>query len=91
MENKTVTVELKNNLLLRGELVAVDQYLNIKLNDVEVVEKDKYPQLLSVKRCFIRGSVVRYVMMAKSDIDTELLQDSCRRENKKEETGTKTQ
>ena len=47
MENKTVTVELKNNLLLRGELVAVDQYLNIKLNDVEVVEKDKYPQLVS--------------------------------------------
>lgn len=44
---------------------------------------------LSVKRCFIRGSVVRYVMMAKKDIDTELLQDSCRRENKKEESTNK--
>lgn len=46
MENKIVTVELKNNLLLRGQLIAVDQYLNIKLNEVEVVEKDKYPQLV---------------------------------------------
>lgn len=46
MEGKIVTVELKNNLLLRGILVAVDQYLNIKLENVEVVEKNKYPQLV---------------------------------------------
>ena len=40
----------------------------------------------SVKNCFIRGSVVRYVQIPKSEVDTELLQDSTRieaREQKK--------
>lgn len=34
----------------------------------------------AVKNCFIRGSVVRYVMMDKGDVDTDLLQDATRRE-----------
>ena len=29
---KQITVELKNDLEIRGTLVSVDQYLNIKLN-----------------------------------------------------------
>ena len=39
---------------------------------------------LSVKNCFIRGSVVRQVQVPKGDIDVELLQDAARREAKKE-------
>ena len=35
------------------------QYLNIKLTDISVTDPDKYPHMLSVKNCFIRGSVVR--------------------------------
>ena len=46
LEGKQVTVELKNNLRLTGVLVAVDQYLNIKLDSVEVVDKERYPQLV---------------------------------------------
>lgn len=41
---------------------------------------------MSVKNCFIRGSVVRYVLLPASEVDTELLQDSTRieaREQKK--------
>jgi small nuclear ribonucleoprotein (snRNP)-like protein len=44
---KTVTVELKNDLALRGELHSVDQYLNIKLLDIEVVDAERFPQLVS--------------------------------------------
>ena len=56
---KEVAVELKNDIVLTGILLSVDQYLNIKLSNVAVVDVDKYPQLVSIKNCFIRGSVVR--------------------------------
>lgn len=46
-----------------------------------MVNKDKYPQLTSLKNCFIRGSVVRYVQINPDDVDTELLQDATRKEN----------
>lgn len=35
---------------------------------------------LSVKNCFIRGSVVRYVQLPVDEVDTQLLQDAARRE-----------
>jgi len=41
-----VTVELKNDVQLRGTLKSVDQYLNIKLDDIQVVEELKYPHLV---------------------------------------------
>ena len=56
---KDVVVELKNDLSLHGTLHSVDQYLNIKLTDISVTDPDKYPHMLAVKNCFIRGSVVR--------------------------------
>ena len=34
----------------------------------------------SVKNCFIRGSVIRYVQVPKSVVDTDLLQDAARKE-----------
>merc|ERR1711990_70179 len=77
---KSVVVELKNDLAIRGTLHSVDQYLNIKLNDIGVVDELAYPHLISVKNCFIRGSVVRYVRLPKADIDFDLLQDSTRKE-----------
>ena len=104
----------------------MDQYLNIKLSDVSVVDAEKFPQLvrrfsfellsyvrasfcrscvfdplllsipipldltnhppfffvvkLSIKNCFIRGSVVRFVQIHASEVDTDLLQDAARRE-----------
>jgi len=76
---KLVIVELKNDLALRGILVSVDQYLNIKLTKMTVVDPKKYPHLVSVNNCFIRGSVVRYIQLPKEDVDTQLLQDSTRR------------
>lgn len=48
--NHEVTVELKNDISIRGTLKSVDQYLNIKLDDISVVEELKYPHLVSATR-----------------------------------------
>ncbi|GJS71218.1 Sm-like protein LSM2 [Tanacetum coccineum] len=128
---REVTVELKNDLAIRGTLHSVDQYLNIKLENTRVVDQDKgvrisqtlenpslgyfvfyttttYPippergigevecrhtlpqdkpgppagasVQLSVRNCFIRGSVVRYVQLPPEGVDIELLHDATRRE-----------
>lgn len=42
-----VTVELKNDISIKGTLKSVDQFLNIKLDDIQVVEELKYPHLVS--------------------------------------------
>ncbi|XP_044503305.1 sm-like protein LSM2 [Mangifera indica] len=77
---REVTVELKNDLAIRGTLHSVDQYLNIKLENTRVVDQEKYPHMLSVRNCFIRGSVVRYVQLPPDGVDIDLLHDATRRE-----------
>lgn len=77
---KEVIVELKNDLCICGTLDSVDQYLNVKLNDISVPDPDKYPHMLSVRNCFIRGSVIRYVQLPAEEVDTVLLQDATRKE-----------
>ncbi|KAF4551022.1 U6 snRNA-associated Sm-like protein LSm2 [Elsinoe fawcettii] len=78
--NHEVTVELKNDISIRGTLKSVDQYLNIKLDDITVMEDIKYPHMSSVKNVFIRGSVVRYVHLPAAAVDVPLLEDATRRE-----------
>jgi len=39
---KDVVVELKNDLSICGTLHSVDQYLNIKLQDISVTDPEKY-------------------------------------------------
>ena len=41
-----ISVHLKNNVVLTGKLVSVDQFLNIKLDNLVVDQK--YPQLVSL-------------------------------------------
>ena len=43
---KEIAVELKNDVALTGTLHSVDQYLNVKLTDVHVVDAERYPQLV---------------------------------------------
>ncbi|GMI32548.1 hypothetical protein TrCOL_g1201 [Triparma columacea] len=78
---KTVAVELKNDVILTGTLHSCDQYLNLKLSSVTVVNGDKYPQLGCLKNAFVRGSVVRYVQIPSGEVNTELLEDATRKEN----------
>ena len=78
--SQEITVELKNNIQISGTLVSVDQYLNIKLDNISVEDPDRYPHLATVKNCFVRGSVVRYVQLKKSSVDVDLLMDASRKE-----------
>lgn len=78
---KEIAVELKNDVVMTGTLHSVDQYLNVKLLNVKVINPEKYPQLVALKNCFVRGSVVRYIQIPPEHVDTELLQDAARREN----------
>ena len=45
--DQEVTVELKNDLTIKGILKSVDQFLNIKLDDITVLEENKYPHLVN--------------------------------------------
>ncbi len=76
---KPVTLELKNGLKLQGQLHSVDQFLNLKLQDISVQDAALYPHLFGLSTCFVRGSVVRYVHLDPQDVDTQLLQDATRR------------
>jgi small nuclear ribonucleoprotein (snRNP)-like protein len=78
---KEIAVELKNDVVLTGTLHSVDQYLNVKLLNVTIVNPEKYPQLVALKNCFVRGSVVGYIQIPPEHVDTELLQDAARKEN----------
>ena len=77
---KEVCIEMKNDVVLTGTLLSVDQYLNVKLANVNVVDSTSHLQLSAMKNCFIRGSVVRYIQIPKEEVDTELLQDAARKE-----------
>eukprot|EP00941_MAST-03F_sp_MAST-3F-sp1_P001080 g1080.t1 len=83
LEGKEVVVELKNDIAMRGTLHSVDQFLNVKLHNVDVVDKECFPQLMTIRSAFIRGSVVRYVQIPKKEVDVDLLQDASRREHEK--------
>ena len=63
-----------------GTLHSVDQYLNMKLSEITVADPERHPHMLSVKNCFIRGSVIRYVQLPADQVDTQLLQDASRKE-----------
>ena len=78
---KQVTVELKNDIQIQGDLEAVDQFLNMKLKNVKVLDEVNFPHLAALKNTFIRGSVVRYVHLSKQSVNTDQLQDKCRRES----------
>ena len=69
-----VTVELKNDICLKGRIAEVDQFLNLKLDNVSVSDPDRYPQLLAIKSTFIRGSVLRYVHLNPADVNVNQLQ-----------------
>ncbi|KAF9785340.1 U6 snRNA-associated Sm-like protein LSm2 [Thelephora terrestris] len=79
LTDQTVIVELKNDLLITGVLKSVDQFLNIRLDNIQISDEVRHPHMIAVKNCFIRGSVVRYVQIPADAVDTQLLEDATRR------------
>ncbi|CAK5042104.1 unnamed protein product [Meloidogyne enterolobii] len=47
---------------------------------IELKNDLRHPHMISVKNCFIRGSVIRYVHLPSDGIDTQLLQEATRKE-----------
>ncbi|ODV82945.1 hypothetical protein CANARDRAFT_10037 [[Candida] arabinofermentans NRRL YB-2248] len=88
--DQEITVELKNDIEIKGTLKSVDQYLNLKLDNISTVNNnnnesgngsDKYPHLKAVRNLFVRGSTIRYIHLSSGLVDTNLLQDASRRES----------
>lgn len=77
--DQEVVVELKNDIEIKGTLRSVDQFLNLKLDNISTVNESKYPHLQAVKTLFVRGSTVRYVHLNATSVDCTLLQDASRR------------
>ncbi|QRV79636.1 Sm-like protein LSM2 [Ceratobasidium sp. AG-Ba] len=80
LTDQEVTVELKNDLSITGVLKSVDQFLNVRLDAIKVHDEARHPHMMAVKNCFIRGSVIRYVQLPASGVDTQLLEDATRKE-----------
>ncbi|KAH7827464.1 U6 snRNA-associated Sm-like protein LSm2 [Monocercomonoides exilis] len=74
-----ITVELKNDLTIRGILQGVDQYLNLKLTNTSTLDTSRYPHMEYVKSCFVRGSVVRYIHLDPKTVDLAKMEDATRR------------
>lgn len=77
--NKEIIVELKNDIVIKGTLQSVDQFMNIKIDKISIENEKQNPYLGTLKNCFIRGSVVRYIHLPAKEVDVEILHDATRR------------
>ena len=46
MIGKDLKIELKNDLIITGTLLSVDQYLNFKLKDIHVDDEENFPHMV---------------------------------------------
>ena len=53
---KEIIIELKNDIILKGTLHSVDQYLNVKLENIKVVDEKAHPYLVWKKKIFFNPS-----------------------------------
>ena len=83
--NSQIIVELKNGLKLEGNLTFVDPNLNLVLSKVHVLGDENVHQFKYTYNTFIRGNVVRYIHFNKKDIDTNLIEEACKKVNENEE------
>lgn len=47
LQGKVITVELKNGIRIRGTLTSVDQYTNLKLDNITSMNQPEHPQFVS--------------------------------------------
>lgn len=56
---QVVIVELKNDMKIRGTLHSVDQFLNIKLENISVIDEDKFPHMVCLVDCVAHATCDR--------------------------------
>lgn len=84
IENRPITIELKNNIVLIGVIREIDDLLNVKLEKPKYIgdKKASYPFLNdfdgeSIEYTYIRGSSIKYIFLEniKSNMD-KLIKES---------------
>jgi U6 snRNA-associated Sm-like protein LSm2 len=82
--NSKVTVELKNDMEIKGNLVSVDTNLNLVISKPNFDEAENIHQLKNTYNIFIRGNVIRYIHFDKKEMNTELIEEACKKLNNEE-------
>ena len=82
--NSKVTVELKNDMEIKGNLVSVDTKLNLVISKPNFDEAENIHQLKNTYNIFIRGNVIRYIHFDKKEMNTELIEEACKKLNNEE-------
>lgn len=78
---KRIKIELKNTLVIEGDLTDIDTFFNFKMANIEI---DTTPLNISLlfkkaKNMFIRGSSVKLVWISNSDVDVNKLEEATRK------------
>jgi U6 snRNA-associated Sm-like protein LSm2 len=47
---QTISVELKNDMVITGTLQSVDQFLNIKVTDIQVEDVERFPHMVKTAK-----------------------------------------
>jgi U6 snRNA-associated Sm-like protein LSm2 len=67
----TVIVELKNDVVMKGILQASDDFLNLRLIEIEILNAATFPQLPKITQAFVRGSAVSCVHLPPDGVHLE--------------------
>lgn len=77
-----VKVELKNDLIIEGNLFEVDENLNVCLKNITADSGNiNNKQFQDINDCFIRGNTIRYIHFPKDEIDPQTIEEACKRYN----------
>lgn len=66
-------VELKNDVAIEGLLKSVDQFLNIKLEAIKVVDPERHPHLVRLRESAMRPTRAHESVYVRTGCGQELL------------------
>ena len=70
-----IIIELKNNLVIKGKLFSCDQFHNIKLIEIQILNSQDFPHLNKITTILIRGSQIKYIHLPPDEIDLKKLKE----------------
>lgn len=73
LEGKIATVELRNEIAVKGLVIQVDGFMNVVMKDVTVQGNDD--QLYNFNKFFVRARNIRYVQIPDDINITKAIQD----------------
>ncbi|KIY50128.1 hypothetical protein FISHEDRAFT_71746 [Fistulina hepatica ATCC 64428] len=79
LTDQEVTVELKNDLSITGVLKSVDQFLNIRLDNIKVLDETRHPHMARLLTSLLTLGKLTHLGLPVDHVDTQLLEDATRR------------